>query len=176
MLHKVTAFLTRSDDGTWGVSTVALPGGTPVKYPVEPYATKEIYNNPSLRFSPDGHQMLLLLNRGRDGEEGWLLKYPPEGSSGVRRIVPALKTYAGTPLSTWMPDNRHVVMSLQPTPYGSEQLWLVDTQSAARHALTSSTRSVFDPSVAPGGDKLVFREISTLGASRRVILVGQRRG
>ena len=94
----------------------------------------------------------------RSGEEGWLLKYPQEGSSGVRRIEPALKTYAGTPTSAWMPDNRHVVMSLQPTPYGSEQLWLVDTQSSERHALTSSTRNAFDPSVAPGGDKLVFRE------------------
>ena len=101
-----------------GRSTVALPGGTPMKYPVEPYATKTIYNSPSLQFSPDGRQLLLLLNRGQDGGEGWLLKYPEEGSSGVRRLEPALKTYAGTSTSAWMPDNRHVVMSLQPTRYG----------------------------------------------------------
>ena len=43
------------------------------------YATKVVYNIPSLQFSPDGRQLLLLLNRGRDGEEGWLLKYPQEG-------------------------------------------------------------------------------------------------
>ena len=158
--NKVAAFLARSDDGTWGVSTVALPGGTPKKYPVEPYATKAVYNSPSLQFSPDGRQILLLLNRGQEGEEGWLLKYPEEGSSGVRRIEPALKTHAGTSTSAWMPDNRHVVMSLQPTPYGSEQLWLVDTQSSERHALTSSTKNAFDPSLAPGGDKLVFGETS----------------
>ncbi len=158
--NKVAAFLARSDDATWGVFTVALPGGTPVKYAVEPYVTKVIYNVPSLRFSPDGRQILLVVNRGRDGEEGWLLKYPQEGTSGVRRIEPALKTYAGTPISAWMPDNRHVVMSLQPTPYGSQQLWLVDTQSAERHALTGSTRDALGPSVAPGGDKLVFRETS----------------
>ncbi len=158
--NKVAAFLARSDDGTWGVSTVALPGGTPMKYPAEPYATKAVYNSPSLQFSPDGRQILLLLNRGQDGEEGWLLKYPEEGTSGARRIEPALKTYAGTSTSAWMPDNRHVVMSLQPTPYGSEQLWLVDTQSSERHALTSSTKNAFDPSLAPDGDKLVFAETS----------------
>jgi Tol biopolymer transport system component len=158
--NKVAAFLSRADDGTWGVSTVVLPGGTPIKYPTEPYATKAIYNNPSLQFSPDGQQMILLLNRGEDGEEGWLLKYPQEGSSGVRRIEPALKSYAGTPTASWMPDNRHVVMSLQPTPYGSQQLWLVDTQSSDRHALTSSTKDAFEPGVAPGGDRLVFRELN----------------
>ena len=158
--NKVAAFLTQSDDGTWGLSTVALPGGTPVKYQVEPYASKEVYNAPGLHFSPDGRQILLLVNRGPEGEEGWLLKYPQEGAAGVRRIDPALKTYAGTPTAAWMPDNRHVVMSLQPTPYGSEQLWLVDTQSTERHALTSSTRNAVGPSVAPGGDKLVFRETS----------------
>jgi Tol biopolymer transport system component len=49
-------------------------------------------------------------------------------------------------------------MSLQPTRYGSDQLWLVDTQSSERHALTSSTKNAFDPSLAPGGDKLVFAE------------------
>jgi eukaryotic-like serine/threonine-protein kinase len=156
--NKVAAFLARSDDGTWGLSTVALPAGTPMKYPVEPYATKAIYHSPSLHFSPDGRQILLLLNRGLDGDEGWLLKYPEEGPSGVRRIEPAPKTYAGTNTSAWMPDNRHVVLSLQPTPYGSEQLWLVDTQSSERHALTSSTKNAFDPSLAPGGDRLVFGE------------------
>ena len=156
--NKVAAYLARSDDGTWGVSTVTLPGGTPMKYTVDPYATKTVYNSPSLQFSPDSRQLLLLLNRGQDGEEGWLLKYPEEGASGVRRLEPAPKTYAGTSTSAWMPDNRHVVMSLQPTPDGSSQLWLVDTQSSERHALTSSTKNAFDPSLAPSGDKLVFAE------------------
>ncbi|HEY7054950.1 MAG TPA: protein kinase [Vicinamibacterales bacterium] len=156
--NSMAAFLARSDNGTWGVSTVALPGRTPTKYSVDPYASKAVYNIPSLQFSPDGRQILLLLNRGQNGEEGWLLKYPEEGSSGVRRIEPALKTFAETSMSAWMPDNRHVVMSLQPTPYGAKQLWLVDTQSSERHALTSGTKDAFDPSLAPSGDTLVFAE------------------
>ena len=110
-----------------------------------------------LRFSPDGKQLLLLINRG-NGEEGWLLKFPEAGNAGVRRIEPPLRTFAGTPTVAWMPDNRRAIMALQDAPYKSEQLWMVDTLSGERHALTSGTRQVFGPSVAPDGNKLVFRE------------------
>ena len=157
--NKVVAFLALSDDGMYGVSTIALPAGTPGRYSVAPYATKTIYNSPVLRFSPDGKQLLLILNRG-SGEEGWLLKFPEEGSAGVRRIAPPLRTFSGTPTAAWMPDNRRVVMSLQDAPYGAEQLWTVDTQSGERHALTSGTRNTSGPAVAPDGNSLVFRETS----------------
>ncbi len=157
--NKLVAFLAQSDDGTYGVSTIALPAGTPGRYAVAPYATKTIYNTPVLRFSPDGKQMVLILNRG-SGEEGWLLKFPEEGSAGVHRIEPPLRTFSGTPTAAWMPDNRRVVMSLQDAPYGAEQLWTVDTQSGERHALTSGTRNTSGPTVAPDGNSLVFRETS----------------
>ena len=83
------------------------------------------------------------LGRGRLAAE-----VPRGGAAAVRRIEPPLKTCRGTPTPAWMPDNRHVVVSVQPTPDGSEQLWLVDTQSSERHALTSSTRNASSPSVA----------------------------
>jgi Tol biopolymer transport system component len=156
--NKLAAFLSHADDGTYGVSTVALPAGTPAKYPVEPYATKNIYNAPRLRFSPDGKQLLLIFNRGQNGEEGWLLKIPAEGPAGVRQIEPPFRTLAGTPTAAWMPDSRHVVMSLQATRNGSEQLWMVDTQSAERHALTSGTRSTSVATVAPDGNKLILSQ------------------
>ena len=155
--NRVAAFLSRSDAGVWQVSTASLPAGTPVKYPVEPYATKDIYNTPQLRFSPDGAQLLLLLNPG-SVEQGWLLPFPQPGTATVRRLEPALTTYSGTPSVAWMPDSRHLVMSLQPTVHGSEQLWMVDTQSDERSALTSGTRNTVGPAVAPSGDKLIFRE------------------
>lgn len=155
---KLAAFLSVADDGTYGVSTVALSGGTPAKYAAEPYASKTGYNTPVLRFSPDGRQLLLILNRGQNGEEGWLLKIPAEGTAGVRRIEPPLKTFSGTPKTAWMPDSRHLVTSLQTTLYGSEQLWMVDTQSGERHALTSGTQSATVATVAPDGNRLVFSQ------------------
>ncbi len=156
--NKTAAFLSAPENGTVGVSTIALPGGTPTRYSVEPFAAKTVYNTPTLRFSPDGKQLLLLVNRGQNGEEGWLLKFPEAGASGVRRIEPPLRTFAGTPSISWMPDSRRVVMALQDAPSQSEQLWMVDTQSRERHPLTSGTRQVFGPSVAPDGNTLVFRE------------------
>ena len=156
--NKFAAFLSAPDNGTVGVSTVALPSGTTTRYSVEPFAAKTVYNTPTLRFSPDGKQLLLLINRGPNGEEGWLLKFPEAGAAGVRRIEPPLRTYSGTPSMSWMPDNRRVVMGLQDAPSKSEQLWMMDTQSGARHPLTSGTRATFGPSVAPDGNTLVFRE------------------
>ena len=39
-----------------------------------------------------------LMNRGGSGgEEGWVLKFPEEGTAGVRKITPAVRTYRGTP-------------------------------------------------------------------------------
>ena len=157
--NKVVAFLGRSEDGTYGISTIALPAGTPGRYSIAPYATKTGYNSPVLRFSPDGKQLLLILNRG-SGEEAWVLKFPEEGSAGVHRIEPPLRTFSGTPTAAWMPDNRRVVMALQDAPYGAEQLWTVDTKSGERHALTSGTRNTSGPAVAPDGNRIVFRETS----------------
>jgi len=156
--NKFVAFLSAPDNGTVGVSTVALPSGTPTRYSVEPFAAKTVYNTPTLRFSPDGTQLLLIINRGQSGEEGWLLKFPEAGAAGVRRVEPPLRSFAGTPSVSWTPDNRRVVMSLQEAPSKSQQLWMVDTQSGERHPLTSGTRQMFGPSVAPDGNTLVFRE------------------
>ena len=74
----------------WGLTTVAMPGGTPQRYSEEPFATKTFVNTPTLEFSPDGRQLLLFMNRGSSGEEGWILKFPQEGASGVRKIEPPI--------------------------------------------------------------------------------------
>ena len=157
--HRFAAYFAAADDGTWGVYTVARPGGPPARYSVAPYATKTFFNQPVLRFSPDGSRLILLVNRGA-GEEGWLLTFPEAGTAGVRGIEPPLHTYAGTPTLSWMPDNRHVVLALQVDPVGSQQLWMVDMQSGERHALTSGTRDSHGPAVAPDGRRLIFRESS----------------
>jgi eukaryotic-like serine/threonine-protein kinase len=155
--NALAAYLTRSEQGLWGVATVALPGGSPARYSIEPFSSDTLYNSPVLRFSPDRKQLALFLNRGRN-EEAWLLKVPEQGAAGVRRIEPALPGYGGTPTADWMPDNRHLVVSFQSTRRSVAQLWLLDSVSGERHAITSGTRAASGPTVAPAGDKLVFRE------------------
>jgi serine/threonine protein kinase/Tol biopolymer transport system component len=159
--NTTAAVLHGGDDGLWQVSTASLPDGHLVRYPGESFETRNIYNTPTLTFSPDGRQLLLLLNRGTAGEEGWVLSYPAPGASGVRRIEPPLVSYAGTPVAMWMPDNRRVVMSLKPTRLNRRQLWFVDTQSGERQPITTGTRDTSVAAVAPGGDRLLLRESSS---------------
>jgi len=166
--NKYAAFLNRFADGMWGLTTVAMPGGTPQRYSEEPFATKTFVNTPTLEFSPDGRQLLLFMNRGSSGEEGWILKFPQEGASGVRKIEPPIRTYGGTPTANWMPDNRHAVVSLQTEPDAVQQLWMLDTLSGERYPLTSGTGSAYGPAVSPVGDKLVFRE---LGGSYDIVSI-----
>jgi dipeptidyl aminopeptidase/acylaminoacyl peptidase len=127
---------------------------------VEPFAAKIVYNAPSLKFSPDGRQLLLFLNRGTAGEEGWVLKFPEEGAAGVRRIDPPITSHSGTPEIAWLPDNRRAVISLQPNASAESQLWMLDTTSGERYPLVSGTGNAFMPAISPAGDRLVFRQLN----------------
>jgi Tol biopolymer transport system component len=59
-----------------------------------------------------------------------------------------------------MPDSRHLVMSVAAQPNSPHQLWLADTVSGAKHALTSGTSGRLYPAVAPDGQRLIFGEPS----------------
>jgi serine/threonine protein kinase/Tol biopolymer transport system component len=138
---------------------ISSPPGTPLTiYAPAPYETKAYYNEPRIRFSPDGKQLMLLINAGRGSEEAWLLPYPGDGTTRPKRVLPDLPIFANTPTFDWLPDSRHVVLSLKETPYASEQLWLGDTTTNERHALTSGTERRFSPSIATDGTRLVFVE------------------
>lgn len=112
-----------------------------------------------LRFSPDGTQILLVLNAGRGGEELWLLPYPA-GRAEPRRVLADMRPAGGTPTVGWMPDGRHVVVSAAVESNAAAQLWLADTVSGARSALTSGTTSRLSPAIAPDGNRMILRETS----------------
>jgi Tol biopolymer transport system component len=139
----------------YGVWIASPPGSQLEKYAHAPFATKTVFNSPKLKFSPDGKHLLLVMNGGRQDEEIWLLDYPPAGDGGARRVLPDLKSFAGSPDLTWMPDSRRIVLSMQTAPAASLQLWMADTSSGERHALTSGTASSFGPAVSPDGQRLI---------------------
>src|SRR5262249_32799211 len=112
---------------------------------------------PRLVFSPDGRRLLLIVNTGRAGEELWLLTYPPHSSS-PRRVLADLRTFGGTPEVAWLPDDRHIVLALRPEPTASTALWVADTQSGRRHAITSGTTGSREPAVSPDGNRLILGE------------------
>ena len=156
--NQSVAYFYPGDDSRYGVWIGSPPTAAPKRYVPDPYATKDIFNQPKLKFSPDGKQMLLLLNAGRQREEAWLLPYPPNPARAPRRVLADLRSAGGTPGFCWMPDSRHVVLSLAGAGEDAEQLWIADTVSGEYHALTSGTANRSAPAVSPDGQKLIFKE------------------
>ncbi|HUI57639.1 MAG TPA: protein kinase [Bryobacteraceae bacterium] len=155
---QAVAYLYPGDDERYGVWISSPLGAKPQRYLPDPFATKDVYNIPKLKFSPDGKQLLLILNAGRAGEEVWLLPYPPNPSHPPRRVLPDLVSYSGTPTFCWMPDNRHILLAFTATSDTAEQIWLADLVSGKRFALTSGTTPRNAPSVSPDGRQIIFTE------------------
>ena len=94
-----------------------------------------------------------------------------------------LISYGGTPQTAWMPDSRHVVLALQTAPDAAVQLWLADTVTGERHALTSGTTGLNSPSIAPDGQRLIVSEesgtfdvvsVDLATASARALIASER--
>jgi len=156
--NQAVAYFYPGDDGRYGVWISSPPTAAPKRYLPDPYASKDIYNVPKLQFSPDGKQILMTMNGGRQREEAWLLPYPPDPSRPPHMVLPDLHSADGTPVFSWMPDSRHVVLALERVGDNSEQLWLADTKSGEFHALTSGTTFRSGPAVSPDGQRIIFRE------------------
>ena len=99
-------------DGKYGVWISDPAGSPPKRYAPAPFeADANIYVQ-SVRFSPDGKQLLLLRNATR-GMEAWLMPYPADANHPPRRIFDkTLLESATTATASWMPDNRRLVMTI----------------------------------------------------------------
>ncbi len=150
----------KPDGGVFGVS-ISSPPGAPLKlYRPAPFAASTIANQPRLKFSPDGKQIMLIRNAGQ-GEEAWLMPYPANASHPPHRILEKLPAFGGTPEFSWMPDNRHVVVATSAEVGAPFQLLMADTVSGEFHELSGGTTDQESPAVSPDGSKLVFADVST---------------
>ena len=141
--------------GVW----ISSPLGSPPKpYTPAPFPPTEYFNAPRVKFSPDGKSVLLFINRRE--EQAWLLPYPPTSSKPPHRVLTTIPGIGGTPDFSWMPDSRHVVLSLATSTDSEPQLWMADTRSEERFALTSGTAGRSTPAVSPDGHKLIFTELT----------------
>jgi Tol biopolymer transport system component len=149
------AHLLGGADGVVNLWTNTMPGQTPEVYdPV--LATRTIFNAPSVKFSPDGKQLLLVRNTGA-GEEAWLMPYPANPANPPRRIFQGMASFSGTPTFGWMPDSRHVVLSTSPGD-SPRQLYMADTVSDTFQVFSSGTTPQTTPAISPDGTKLAFLE------------------
>lgn len=161
---KAAAILFRGDDGRYDI-WISSPLGSPLKkYSPDPFATNYLIGLPALKFSPDGKSILLFLvtdtsdtNAAR-GREAWLMPYPANPGRPPRRVFPNLPIYGSTPAFSWMPDSRHIALSLNTAPGGLTQIWDAEVISGKRHAILSGTTSALRPAVSPDGRKMLFTE------------------
>jgi Tol biopolymer transport system component len=155
--NKVVAAVHPDPTGIESVWITSLLDGRTIRYGPEPFASKDVIDAPMLRFAPDGRHLLLMLNGGH-GDEAWLLDYPGGGTAAVHRLFAEANGFGGTPAFSWMPDSRHIVMSYQPAADARIGLWMVDTKTGSRRALTSSTAHTTGPAVSPDGTRLILTE------------------
>jgi len=148
------AWLHRGDDGLIGLWISSPPGSAPKRYEPAPFAARFSTDIPTVKFSHDGTQILLVRNAG-DGDEAWLMPYPANAADPPRRILQDLPLFTTT--FSWMPNNRHVVLSTAPG-LAPQQLYMADTVSGAVAVLSSGTTPQRSPAVSPDGSKLVFVE------------------
>jgi Tol biopolymer transport system component len=154
---KALAWLHRGDEGLFNVWISSPPGAAPKPYDPAPFASRIAANAPTMKFSPDGKQILMIRNAGT-GEEAWLMPYPADPAEAPRRILENLPVFGGTPEFSWMPDSRHVVLSTSLIGDTRSQLYLADTVSQEFAVLTSGTTGQGMPAVSPDGSKMVFQE------------------
>jgi dipeptidyl aminopeptidase/acylaminoacyl peptidase len=154
---KALAFLhPKGPSSVWISSPVGAP---PRKYLSSPFEKIQFFSVPQVHFSPDGSKILLYIlgvaaGGEKPGHEWWLIPYP-EGHA-PRRVFQALPPPVNIPTFSWMPDSRHVVISIGLDRERDNHLWMADTQSNAYNLMTSGPDYEIWPAVSPDGQKLIF--------------------
>lgn len=132
------------------------PLGSPWRrYGPDPFATMTVYNGTDLKFAPDGKKAVLLYTGVKQEPEAWVLPFPP-GSSQPRRTLTEIPTRNVLQGASWMPDSRHLVISM--SAGGNDHLWLADTDSNRAYQITTGTSSESDAGVSPDGKTVAFNK------------------
>ncbi|MGD0629898.1 MAG: protein kinase [Terracidiphilus sp.] len=153
--------LPRKNSGDTYKIAVSDPLGSPMRtYAPDPFASKEVYDQPQLAFSPDGKKILYFRAGDAGKEEAWLLPFPA-GSATPKPVLQALPSLSRTPTFSWMPDSRHVVVALAMEQSSPLHLWMADTVSDSLTPITTGSVPEGSPVVAPSGRSLLYEQTTT---------------
>jgi eukaryotic-like serine/threonine-protein kinase len=152
---KALATFMRGKEGKYVVE-MSDPLGSPLRvYMPAPFTRKDNYNHPQLEFSPDGKEILLFRTGDGGKDEAWLLPYPA-GGEPPRRILQKLHFFGTTPSFSWLPDNRHIVVTLAADQDSPSRMWIADTASNDLTPLTTGTSAEHYPAVSPDGKSILY--------------------
>ena len=154
---KALADFTTRDDGTFELR-ISDPLGSPFKrYQPALFEIRQIYDYARLSFSPDGKTILLLIGDKDNKQRAWLFPYPG-GGQAPRTVLPQIADIKNPPTFGWMPDNRHVVLSIAKHTDAPSHLWMADIGSDKLTAITSGIVDESSPRIAPDGKSILFNQ------------------
>jgi TolB protein len=132
-----------------------LPDVTPRQYERGLIDKARRMSSGRLRYSPDGSRILAWFGPDGSGDSGfWLL---PTSDGDPRRVLPGLSGRDFVPSNlSWLPDNRHVVMTRSDGPTPGSHLWLAEPETGEMTPLTASPGNEGSPSVSPDGRTIAF--------------------
>ena len=147
-----------TSDGVRASVWISSPvGARPREYTPAPFAQKADIHPVWLRFSPNGNLLYLSMYTLSSTVETWLLPLP--ASDGSPRRIFGKVPWQRPVEASWMPDNRHVVLSAAIAPNNSPALWLADTRDESLTRLTDGSSQQREPAVSPDGRRLLFTRI-----------------
>jgi Tol biopolymer transport system component len=155
---KLFATHAKDTDGNYVVEA-SDPLGSPLRaYMPAPFATEGCDGNPQLAFSRDGKKILLYCGGDEKTGGAWLLPYPAGGKppNRVLQKMPVAQFLEGSPSFSWLPDNRHIVVSLVTDEKNSSHLWIADTESNDLMPLTTGPSRDLFPVVSPDGKSILY--------------------
>ena len=134
------------------VKLVSLPSGRPATYDQSPFPGKFRLTG-GMRFSPDGHKLLVWLTRDVElGSELWILPYP---AGKPRRVESGLFRGYHSVTASWARDNRHLAIATAPVGRGGH-IYLLDTETGSSEPVTAGTGEESQPSISSDGDRMAF--------------------
>lgn len=159
---SAVALIRQGEDKTFGLWVSSPPSAPAQRYEPAPFAWPRLLNDTRLRFSPDGRYLLLMCSPTvASSAETWLIPYPADPARPPHRILGAGVTgLLGTPYFDWMPDSRHIVVSVAPAPGLSDELLVVNVFSEAQRVLSRGPGRHIQPAASPDGEKLSFLEVN----------------
>jgi Tol biopolymer transport system component len=134
--------------------TSSPPGSEPKRYTRGEIGKR--LSDAVLGFSPDGSKLLLWVwGQSASGEDtGFWLIDMPDGEP--RSVLSSLAGPRAPPLFSWLPDNRHVVVTRSHGPTPGNHLWLADIAADTLQPLTATTGNEGSPGVSPDGSRVAF--------------------
>jgi len=115
----------------------------------------------SLAFSPDGSRLgICAVARSIDRQpdaRGWQFWIVPlKGGSAYRRFDNWADLAPRATNFSWLPDGRHVILSVISLTRPGADLWIADLDRDRWWPLTRSADNEYYPSASPSGDQIVF--------------------